>query len=65
MAIAVGLGITSCSDVTDINVDPNSPTAVPAANLVTQAQFSLYDRMHSQCIQRRVDNVNGSTLGTK
>ncbi|NNE26223.1 MAG: SusD/RagB family nutrient-binding outer membrane lipoprotein [Saprospiraceae bacterium] len=48
MAIAVGLGITSCSDVTELNVDPNSPTAVPASNLVTQAQFALYDRMHSR-----------------
>ena len=48
MTIAVGLSITSCSDVTDLNIDPNNPTAVPAANLVTQAQFSLYNRLHSR-----------------
>ena len=46
--LVAGLTISSCSDVTELNVDPNSPTAVPASNLVTQAQFSLYNLMHSR-----------------
>ncbi|MEO1517365.1 MAG: SusD/RagB family nutrient-binding outer membrane lipoprotein [Bacteroidota bacterium] len=39
----------SCSDgLTDINVDPNSPTAIPAVNLVTQAQYSLNNTLWSR-----------------
>lgn len=45
-----GLTLSSCDDVTEINVDPNSPVAVPASNLVTQAQFSLYNRLHSRVL---------------
>ena len=46
--LVTGFTISSCSDLTELNVDPNSPTAVPASNLVTQAQFSLYNLMHSR-----------------
>ncbi|MBT8231789.1 MAG: SusD/RagB family nutrient-binding outer membrane lipoprotein [Saprospiraceae bacterium] len=46
----VCFSITSCSDVTELNVDPNNPTDVPAANLLTQAQYSLYNRMHSRVL---------------
>ncbi len=31
----------SCGDVEELNINPNQPTEVPPANLVTQAQFSL------------------------
>lgn len=46
----VFIGISSCSDLTEINIDPNNPTDVPAVNLVTQAQYSLYARMHSRVL---------------
>ncbi len=35
-------------DLLDINIDPNNPTAVPAANLVTQGEYSLYNTLHSR-----------------
>ncbi len=41
-------GMTSCEDITELNVDPNSPTQVPAVNLVVQAQYELNDRLHSR-----------------
>ncbi len=31
----------SCGDVEELNINPNQPVDVPAANLVTQAQFSI------------------------
>ena len=44
-------GLASCSDnLLDLNVDPNSPTTVPASNLVTQAQYNFFDRMHSRVL---------------
>jgi len=48
MTVIIGVGFTGCDDVLDLNVDPNNPTAVPAANLVTQAQVSLFEMMHSR-----------------
>lgn len=39
---------TSCEDITELNIDPNSPTSVPASNLVTQAQYTLYNLLHSR-----------------
>lgn len=39
---------TSCEDVTEINVDPNNPTVVPASNLLTQAEYQLYNLLHSR-----------------
>lgn len=40
------LFVTACTDdFEEINTDPNQPTAVPAENLFTQAQFALSDRM--------------------
>jgi len=40
------LFVTACTDdFEEINTDPNQPTAVPAENLFTQAQFALADRM--------------------
>ena len=41
----------SCGDsLLDLNVDPNSPTSVPASNLVTQAQYSFFAEMHSRAL---------------
>lgn len=38
--------VLSCTDDFDeINTDPNNPTAVPAENLFTEAQFRLADRI--------------------
>lgn len=39
------LAFNACKDVTDLNIDPNNPTAVPAENLLTQAQYELAERM--------------------
>ncbi len=44
------LTFTSCEDITDLNVDPNNPTAVPAENLLTQAQYVLANRMWTRSI---------------
>ena len=38
LIISMGVG---CGDVEELNINPNEPTAVPAANLVTQAMFQL------------------------
>jgi len=46
--LIVCFGITSCGDVTELNVDPNSPTDVPASNLLTQAQYSMYNLLASR-----------------
>ncbi len=36
------MALPSCDDeLTDLNIDPNNPVEVPAANLVTQAEYSL------------------------
>ncbi|MCI4651346.1 SusD/RagB family nutrient-binding outer membrane lipoprotein [Phaeodactylibacter sp.] len=42
---ALLLGATACDDITELNVDPNNPTEVPAANLVTQAEYELNERL--------------------
>jgi hypothetical protein len=39
---------SACSDITDQNVNPNQPTAVPAENLVSQAQYVLSNRLWSR-----------------
>lgn len=40
------LGVTSCTEgFEEMNIDPNNPTAVPAENLLTQAEFSLSNLM--------------------
>lgn len=47
--VAVVLMVTSCNDdLVDLNVDPNNPTAVPAENLVTQAQYSLFNTLQGR-----------------
>lgn len=40
----------ACSDdaLLDLNIDPNNPVSVPAANLVTQGQYQLYNNLHSR-----------------
>lgn len=45
-----GMVIIGCSneDLIDINDDPNNPTNVPAVNLVTQAEFALFDQLHGR-----------------
>ena len=42
--------ITGCEDsaLTDLNIDPNQPTEVPAVNLITNAQWNLADRIWSR-----------------
>ena len=40
LVAALGAG---CGDVEELNINPNQPTIVPAANLVTQGQYSLAD----------------------
>lgn len=41
-----GVGVTSCTEgFEEMNTDPNNPTAVPAENLLTQAEFSLSNLM--------------------
>ena len=42
------LPLTSCDDFDDLNVDPNNPVAVPASNLVTQAEFALNNLLWSR-----------------
>lgn len=42
------LAFNACQNVTDLNIDPNNPTAVPAENLVTQAQYDIAARMWSR-----------------
>lgn len=43
------LGGTACSDeLVELNVDPNNPVEVPAANLVTQAQYQFSNLMMSR-----------------
>lgn len=47
------IAFVSCEDeLLELNVDPNNPTDVPAANLITQSEFNLYQRAHSR-------NING------
>lgn len=46
MLATMFLALSSCNDsLLDINIDPNNPTAVPAENLLTQAQFTLFNTM--------------------
>jgi hypothetical protein len=45
---ALLIGFTACSDLTELNVDPNEPTEVPAVNLLTEAQFELNDILWSR-----------------
>ena len=45
LLVGTCLLVFSACNVTDLNTDPNNPTAVPAQNLVTQAQYELAERM--------------------
>lgn len=42
----VAVALPSCEDVTEINIDPNNPVSIPAANLLTQAEFTFYNLLH-------------------
>lgn len=42
--------VISCDDFGDLNVDPNSATAVDPSNLVSYAQFIMYDRIHGRAL---------------
>ncbi|EON76452.1 hypothetical protein ADIS_2902 [Lunatimonas lonarensis] len=45
----LSLGVMSCTEgFEEMNIDPNNPTAVPAENLLTQAEFSLSNQMWSR-----------------
>lgn len=57
MTFAMCCGLASCDDISDLNVDPNSPTSVPASNLLTQAEFSMFDLLAG-----RVYNAEWSML---
>jgi len=50
LLITVILLFTACDEdaLLDLNIDPNNPTSVPAVNLVTQGQYSLYASLHSR-----------------
>ncbi|MFB0908388.1 MAG: SusD/RagB family nutrient-binding outer membrane lipoprotein, partial [Spirosomataceae bacterium] len=41
--VLLSVALPSCEDVTELNVDPNQPVSVPAANLLTQAEYTLYN----------------------
>ena len=42
--------VISCDDFGDLNVDPNSATAVDPSNLVSFAQFTMYDLIHGRAL---------------
>ena len=45
----VTLTFVSCDDgLVDKNIDPNRPTQVPPENLVTQAEYSLFNLIHGR-----------------
>jgi hypothetical protein len=47
----LSLGVSSCTEgFEEMNIDPNNPTAVPAENLLTQAEFSLSNLMWSRAL---------------
>ena len=49
MLATVFIGLTACTDdFEEINTDPNSVTKVPASLLLTQAQFTLANRVWSR-----------------
>ena len=49
IAVALGIGLVSCTkDFEEINTNPNSPTEVPTAYLITQAEFYLVDQLLGQ-----------------
>jgi len=50
LALALLLPLNSCEDLEELNVDPNNPTAVPAGNLFTQAQFVLNNRLWGRAL---------------
>lgn len=51
LTLIVAFAFIGCSDeVLELNEDPNNPTSVPAANLITQAEYNLYDRLHSRVV---------------
>jgi hypothetical protein len=49
MLASLFVGLAACTqDFEEINTDPNNPTDVPASTLLTQAQFSLANRVWSR-----------------
>jgi hypothetical protein len=49
MLVSLFVGLAGCTgDFEDINTDPNNPTEVPAQTLLTQAQFTLANRIWSR-----------------
>jgi hypothetical protein len=41
--VLLSVALPSCEDVTELNIDPNQPVSVPATNLLTQAEYTLYN----------------------
>uniref|UniRef100_UPI0025DC1AD8 SusD/RagB family nutrient-binding outer membrane lipoprotein n=1 Tax=Marivirga sp. TaxID=2018662 RepID=UPI0025DC1AD8 len=51
MLASLFVGLAACTqDFEEINTDPNNPTDVPASTLLTQAQFSLSNRVWSRAM---------------
>ncbi len=44
----VMISLTSCEDLSDLNVDPNNPSEVPAENLITFGQHAMMNRIWSR-----------------
>lgn len=42
--------LVGCEDLTELNIDPNSPVSVPASNLLTQGEYALYDLLHGRVL---------------
>lgn len=50
----VALFASSCSDITEMNVDKKRPTAVPATMLITSAEKSMVDNMASTSVNLNI-----------
>ncbi|MGD2004511.1 MAG: SusD/RagB family nutrient-binding outer membrane lipoprotein, partial [Flavobacteriaceae bacterium] len=48
VSIALFAAVISCDDFDDLNIDPNSATSVDPSNLVSYAQFNMYDAIHGR-----------------
>jgi SusD/RagB-like outer membrane lipoprotein len=55
--LTLGLIFSSCSDITDLNVNPKLPEAVPASSLFANATVDMFDFMSSPNV-----NVNNFRL---
>ncbi len=42
--------LVSCDDLTDLNIDPNEPTDVPAINLITEGEYQINRHLWSRAM---------------